>query len=99
MNLMEKKLVYNWTSSMCVEDAYPPTSSVSAVISSWSPIGNSTTPFIGTYNGDRRAIYGFFLNNTYEEYQGLFGKVGNTTTGKVPLCQEPDFGECGSIRY
>ena len=39
----------------------------------WMPIGNSTTPFKGSYDGDGYAIKGLTINRTTMDNVGLFG--------------------------
>ncbi|GGE45151.1 T9SS type A sorting domain-containing protein [Psychroflexus planctonicus] len=39
----------------------------------FSPIGNNTTKFSGTYNGQNNTIDGLFIDRSAEIYQGLFG--------------------------
>lgn len=39
----------------------------------WSPIGNTSTKFTGTYNGGNFAIQNLYINRTASDYQGLFG--------------------------
>lgn len=41
----------------------------------WKPIGNSTTPFEGHFDGDGYTIYGLSIQNDVNGYAGLFGKV------------------------
>lgn len=41
--------------------------------SNWSPIGNSTTKFRGSYDGKNHKISGVTINNSYLNYAGLFG--------------------------
>ena len=41
----------------------------------FSPIGNGTTPFTGTYNGQGSAITGLTINRASTNYIGLFGFV------------------------
>jgi hypothetical protein len=43
----------------------------------FSPIGNGTTPFKGTYNGQGHAIKGLTINRVSTDYVGLFGYMGN----------------------
>ena len=45
----------------------------------WTPIGNTTTPFIGNFNGNGYKIKNLKINST-ENVVGLFGK--NTGTIK-----------------
>lgn len=46
--------------------------------SQWTPIGNMTTPFKGTYEGENHLIEGVYINNS-ESMQGLFGYIQNAT--------------------
>jgi hypothetical protein len=48
--------------------------------SSWTPIGHSSAPFRGTFNGNNRTIEGLSINSTQTEY-GLFGNIDSI--GKV----------------
>ena len=48
----------------------------------WQPIGDSSTPFKGTYDGDSKDITGLFINRPEAEYQGLFGKISKDATIK-----------------
>ena len=41
----------------------------------WTPIGNSTTPFKGHFDGNGYTIYGLSIQNDLNDYAGLFGKV------------------------
>lgn len=55
---------------------------------SFSPIGNSETPFFGNFNGNNHTINNIKASNQDKEYCGLFGYVGpygivrNLTLGK-----------------
>ena len=42
-----------------------------------NPIGNSSTPFIGTFDGNGHTISNLTINLSTTEYVGLFGWVGN----------------------
>ncbi len=46
----------------------------------WSPIGSSTTNFIGTYNGNGHTITNLYINRSLTEYIGLFGYIGSGAT-------------------
>ncbi|MFH0736659.1 MAG: choice-of-anchor Q domain-containing protein [bacterium] len=48
----------------------------------WSPIGNTTTYFSGSYDGQGHTIDGLFINRSGEDYQGLFGAI-TTVTAKI----------------
>ena len=50
----------------------------------WQPIGDSSTPFKGTYDGDSKDITGLFINRPEADYQGLFG---STASAKVENCR------------
>ena len=39
----------------------------------WTPIGNSSNEYTGTFNGDGHTISGLYINNSSADYQGLFG--------------------------
>ncbi len=41
--------------------------------SGWEPIGNSSTKFTGTFDGNGYKITNLFINQTYTNYIGLFG--------------------------
>ncbi len=42
----------------------------------WTPIGNTTTRFTGTYDGGGHTISGLFIDRPAGDYQGLFGVTG-----------------------
>jgi hypothetical protein len=42
---------------------------------SWTPIGTKDNPFEGTFLGNDYTIKNFYINNTNQEYQGLFGYI------------------------
>ncbi|MGM9699525.1 MAG: GLUG motif-containing protein [Prevotella sp.] len=47
---------------------------------SWTPIGTSANPFLGTFDGKYKAISGLTVTNA--ESAGLFGYVGNSASDK-----------------
>ncbi len=60
---------------------------------SWTPIGNYTNRFVGTFDGQGHKISGLYINDSAADYQGLFGyadtgatiknlAVGGSVTGK-----------------
>ena len=51
----------------------------SATLGNWIPIGNSTTPFTGIFNGKNHKISNIYINDTNANYQALFGYVKNCT--------------------
>ena len=46
---------------------------------SWTPIGSSSHPFNGTFNGGGYEISGLYINSS-DNYQGLFGYLGTGGT-------------------
>ncbi len=45
----------------------------------WTPIGNSSNKYTGSFDGDNKTISGLYFNNSSTEYVGLFGYLyGNT---------------------
>ncbi len=44
----------------------------------WPAIGNPTTAFSGTYNGNNYIISGLYINEGAAQSQGLFGKLNGT---------------------
>ena len=44
----------------------------------WTPIGNSSYWFQGTYDGANHTISGIYINNSTKSYQGLFGYAAGT---------------------
>ncbi|MDR2578290.1 MAG: cellulase family glycosylhydrolase [Chitinispirillales bacterium] len=50
----------------------------------WIPIGSSTTPFRGEFDGNGHVIRGLYINNANRSYAGLFGQIGSAAaTGIV----------------
>jgi hypothetical protein len=45
----------------------------------FSPIGNSTTTFAGSYNGQNNTISGLYINRSSTDYIGLFGHADGAT--------------------
>ena len=41
----------------------------------WQPIGDATTPFTGSFDGNDYSITGLYINRVSESYIGLFGYV------------------------
>jgi len=48
----------------------------------WQPIGDSSTPFNGTYDGNSMTITGLVIDRAGSDYQGLFGKISKDATIK-----------------
>ncbi|TFH39524.1 MAG: hypothetical protein E4G96_09005, partial [Chrysiogenales bacterium] len=53
--------------------------------SGWEPIGNSTTRFIGTYNGNNRIISNLFIDRPTENNIGLFGYTDGSVIRNLTL--------------
>lgn len=51
----------------------------------WEPIGTSSTPFSGSFNGNKYAIINLQINNPKKDYQGLFGCTSGATIKGVNL--------------
>ena len=45
--------------------------------SGWAPLGDSTTAFTATFNGNGQAITHLFISRGTTDYVGLFGKTGS----------------------
>ena len=46
-------------------------------LGSWTPIGNISTPFKGTFNGGGHMVSGLYISEPDSNYQGLFGYADN----------------------
>ena len=44
---------------------------------SWTPIGNSSNKYTGSFNGQNHTVSGLYFNNTSTSYVGLFGRLGS----------------------
>ncbi|MCI6008004.1 MAG: hypothetical protein MRZ25_07115, partial [Ruminococcus sp.] len=44
---------------------------------SWTPIGNSSSPYTGIFDGQSHKISGLYVNNTSTSYVGLIGFLGS----------------------
>ena len=51
----------------------------------WSPIGNTDTPFQGTFDGNNKVIKGLYIKRTTMDNVGLFGHVLQTTIKNLAL--------------
>lgn len=49
------------------------------------PIGNSATPFTGTYDGNNHSVTGLYINRTSKSYIGLFGQARGATLKNLSL--------------
>lgn len=48
----------------------------------WTPIGNYSNNFTGTFDGGGNTVSGLYISNSDEDYLGLFGWVGDSGTVK-----------------
>lgn len=46
----------------------------------WTPIGTSSTPYIGTFDGQNHTISGLYVYNSRSDYQGFVGYLGKAGT-------------------
>lgn len=51
----------------------------------WTPIGNATTKFTGSYNGQSNTINGLYISRSTTDYIGLFGYTNGATISYVGL--------------
>lgn len=51
----------------------------------WVPIGDSTNPFAGVYNGNGKKIIDLYINRPTEDNIGLFGKAAGGTISDLTL--------------
>lgn len=59
----------------------------------WTPIGNETYVFSGTFEGGGHAVTGLYIDGS-EDYRGLFGYIFNATVKDLSVSGSvtPDFG-------
>lgn len=53
--------------------------------SGFSPIGNTTTQFTGSYDGDGNTIDGLYINQEWGMYQGFFGYLSSANVQDLSL--------------
>lgn len=51
----------------------------------WTPIGDGTTSFTGSYDGQNNLITGLYINNASLSLQGLFGKTNGASISNVKV--------------
>lgn len=61
----------------------------------WSPIGNISTKFTGTYDGDGHTISNLFINRPNEQRIALFGETNGATIEHLGLV-DPDITVTGT---
>ena len=52
---------------------------------SWEPIGTSSKPYTGTFNGAGHTISGLYIDRSDTDYQGLFGRVNGGTVQNLSV--------------
>ena len=55
---------------------------------SWTPIGNDSKKFTGTFDGGEHTITGLYINAPESDYQGLFGYVDSGTVRNVSIVED-----------
>ena len=53
--------------------------------SGWSPIGNTSIKFTGSFNGKGHVITGLYINRPYTNYMGLFGYTNGANIDSLGL--------------
>lgn len=56
-----------------------------SVPSAWTPIGTSSHPYRGTFEGHGKSIYNIYCNNAVNDNIGLFGYVENSNINRTQL--------------
>lgn len=51
----------------------------------WTPIGNGTTPFRGTYDGQNHVIENLFIDRPNDDFQGLFGAMVGINANNIAI--------------
>ena len=46
-------------------------------LTAWTPIGDNSNPFTGSFDGQGHTISGLYFNNDTTSYAGLFGAIGS----------------------
>ena len=55
----------------------PTTVSKGGTVADWTPIGNNTNKYTGTFDGNGHTISGLYKSGSHADYLGLFGYVGS----------------------
>lgn len=58
----------------------------------WTPIGNSTTKFTGSYNGGEYVISNLYYNENTQSNVGLFGYISGATLTKITIANGSIYG-------
>jgi len=51
----------------------------------WTPVGNASTKFIGSYDGQNYSIIGLYIDRQSSDYIGLFGYLDNASISNLGL--------------
>lgn len=51
----------------------------------WSPVGDNSTPFTGTFDGANYSIKDIYISRAATSYVGLFGKISGATVRNVRM--------------
>ena len=51
----------------------------------WLPIGTSSSPFKGTFNGNSHTVSGIFINRSSTNYVGFFGVIDGATISDLKV--------------
>ncbi|MCD8008281.1 MAG: hypothetical protein LUF68_05020, partial [Clostridiales bacterium] len=68
----------------------------------WTPIGTSSNPFIGVYDGANYHVSGLYISDTPEStatYYGLFGYINSATIKNLTVSGEITLGQSSSGSY
>ena len=63
------------------------TSNFTSVCTLWTPIGTSSVPFAGTFDGCGYTVSGLYTNKSMGAYQGLFGVINGATVKNVNITE------------
>lgn len=65
----------------------------------WAPIGTSSKPFTGRFDGDGHSITGLYINAPKANYNGLFGYVKGTAASAASVKGVTVYGEVTAKQY
>ena len=49
-----------------------------ATVTSWTPIGNTSNPYTGSFDGQGHTVSGLYFNDSNTSFVGLFGNLGSS---------------------
>lgn len=56
----------------------------------WLSLGDNEEPFNGYFDGNNKTIYNLYINEPYENYQGLFGCIRNGSVRNLKVELSPE---------